>query len=402
LRSKTDISRSMRVLLAGVSTRAAAASAARAGFVVTALDAFGDFNPVPSVCVKSLPRDFGVPFSATAAARTARRIDCDTVAYLSNFENHPRAVHALASGRLLWGNPPSVLRRVRDPVLLSEALRRRGCSAPEVRRDIGAAEFDRVTADSRRWLLKPIASGGGRSVQHWDGGIGPSIRSDRQTRVRPDTYLQEFVEGTPGSVVFVAAGRRMVPLGISRQLVGEHAFGADGYRYCGNILAVNDDWDETEFVSRSCNLVRAVVEEFDLVGVNGIDFMARNGLPSAIEVNPRWCASMELVERAHEISVFGMHADACATGTLPEFDFTRSPRLSGAIGKAVVFAKRSVVVGDTRSWLEDDTVQDVPRPGERIAVGQPICTVFARGRDAETCRMALVRRAEEVYSELRR
>ena len=54
-------------------------------------------------------------------------------------------------------------------------------------------------------------------------------------------------------------------------------------------------------MSRSCDLARALVEEFDLVGVNGIDFVARDGLPYAIEVNPRWCASMELVERAHEI-----------------------------------------------------------------------------------------------------
>ena len=387
-----------RVLLAGVSTRAAAASAARAGFVVTALDAFGDFNPVPSVCVKSLPRDFGVPFSAAAAAQAARHIDCDTVAYLSNFENHPQAVHALASGRLLWGNPPSVLRRVRDPILVGEALRRRGCNAPEARRDVGGnAESEWAAPDNRTWLLKPIASGGGRSVRQWRGVIGSSVRSARPTRVPLDCYLQEFIDGTPGSIVFVAAGKRMVPLGISRQLVGERAFGARGYWYCGSILAENDDWAEAEFVGRSCNLARAVVEEFDLVGVNGIDFVARNGRPYAIEVNPRWCASMELVERAHEISVFGIHAEACATGALPEFDFTRSRRPFGAVGKAVVFATRNIVVGDTHSWLEDASVQDVPRPGERIGVGRPICTVFAHGRDAETCRMALVQCAEDVY-----
>jgi predicted ATP-grasp superfamily ATP-dependent carboligase len=39
----------------------------------------------------------------------------------------------------------------------------------------------------------------------------------------------------------------------------------------------------------------------------------------------------------------------------------------------------------------------VPRPGERIGVGQPICTVFAHGRDEKTCRSALVQRAEDVY-----
>ncbi len=45
-------------------------------------------------------------------------------------------------------------------------------------------------------------------------------------------------------------------------------------------------------------LASAVTGEFGLVGVNGIDFIVRDGIPYAIEVNPRWCASMELVERA--------------------------------------------------------------------------------------------------------
>src|ERR1700733_11602086 len=93
-----------RVLIAGVSTRAAAESAARAGFTVTAIDAFGDLDQHPSVRGLSLTRDFGVPVSAHAAARAARPIACDAVAYLSSFDNHPRAVAALAAGRTLWGD----------------------------------------------------------------------------------------------------------------------------------------------------------------------------------------------------------------------------------------------------------------------------------------------------------
>src|SRR5947199_4731047 len=95
-----------RVLVAGVSTRAAAESAARAGFVVTAIDAFGDLDQHASVRSLSLQRDFGMPFSAQAAARAARTIECDAVAYLSSFENHPKAVSMLAAGRALWGNEP--------------------------------------------------------------------------------------------------------------------------------------------------------------------------------------------------------------------------------------------------------------------------------------------------------
>ena len=98
--------------------------------MVTAIDAFADLDQHASVRSLSLRRDLGVPVSAHAAARAARSIACDAVAYGSSFENHPRAVSTLAAGRALWGNSPEVLRRVRDPRLVSEALRRRGLPVP--------------------------------------------------------------------------------------------------------------------------------------------------------------------------------------------------------------------------------------------------------------------------------
>jgi predicted ATP-grasp superfamily ATP-dependent carboligase len=93
---------------------------------------------------------------------------------------------------------------------------------------------------------------------------------------------------------------------------------------------------------------------------------------------------------------------------LPDFDFRRARRGAGAAGKAVVFARRAVTVGDTRAWLPESavggvaSVADVPHPGERIPAGRPVCTVFAVGRDAVTCHDALVRRAEQVYGDLAR
>jgi predicted ATP-grasp superfamily ATP-dependent carboligase len=68
------------------------------------------------------------------------------------------------------------------------------------------------------------------------------------------------------------------------------------------------------------------------------------------------------------------------------------------IGKAVVFARSDVVMPDTSGWLADTTVRDVPRPGQSIRRGQPVCTVFADGSTLEACHAALVSRAAEVYT----
>src|SRR5205085_10244288 len=122
--------------------------------------------------------------------------------------------------------------------------------------------------------------------------------------------------------------------------------------------------------------------------------------PYAVEINPRWSSSMELVERAYELSVFGAHADACAAGALPRFDVERARRGVPATGKAILFARTDLVVGDTRPWLEDQDVRDVPRPGSAIAAGRPVCTVFARAHDARACYDALVARAARMYAEL--
>src|SRR6187200_1722464 len=115
---------SLRVLIAGTSVRAASDSAVRAGFQVTALDAFADLDQQASVRALSMSRDFHRKATPRNMARAAREIDADAVVYVSPFENHPQSVAELARNRSLLGNPPDVLLKVRDPRLVAETLLR--------------------------------------------------------------------------------------------------------------------------------------------------------------------------------------------------------------------------------------------------------------------------------------
>jgi uncharacterized protein len=373
----------VRVLVAAISTRALAESAARAGFAVTAIDAFADADQHPSVRAISL----GERFSPDAAARTARTIASDALVYGSNFENDPDAIERLSQRRRLWGNSTAVIRRVRDPQTLSEALRDRGLAAPAIAPDQPSIPPSR-SSRAREWLVKRRASGGGHGVRRWRAGM----------RVPRNGYLQELIDGMPASIVFAAAGGRTVPLGLCRQLIGDEAFGSSAFRYCGNILTAAGEDDE--LLEPASAVARVVSDEFRLVGVNGIDLVAAGRVPYAVEVNPRWCASMELVERAYGISVFGAHAEACRDGALPLFDVSLARRGARTVGKAIVFARWDVRVNETRKWLDAADVRDVPRAGASIRAGHPVCTVFAEGRDAADCYSALVERAGRVYAML--
>src|SRR2546427_2631927 len=205
-----------RVLIAGVSTRGFAESAARAGYDVVAVDGFGDLDlraRCRQVAVARTPRG---RFSVALAVQQGRFVACDAVAYVASFENHPRAVRALAHGRPLWGNPPALLPRARDPMRALSTINHAfplTFSGPTTGEPLDV-----------RWLLKPRASGGGRGVRLYRAG----------EPVPKGWYLQQQVVGAPGSIVFVAAGGRGAPLGGSRRVGGGPRFAAGGARALGS------------------------------------------------------------------------------------------------------------------------------------------------------------------------
>ena len=379
-----------RVLLAGVSTRGFAESAARAGYDVIAVDGFGDLDLRACATEVHVVR-VGGRFRARAAVAAVRDVSCEAAVYEAGFENHPGAVRALAARRVLWGNPPAVLARARDPRRLARVVGKAGLPAPRVR-------LTRPAPGVRGgWVVKPLHSGGGDGVAVWRTGRGAPMPRR--------SYFQERIVGVTGSIVFVADGRRAVPLGLSRVLAGETAFGADGFRYCGNILGAAGDPQfpaDERLLDRATLLAQTVTRAFGLVGVNGVDFVARRGLPWAIEVNPRYTAAMELVERAYGISMFDVHVRACRH-SLPTFDLAAARRRApDAVGKAIVYARRPIALGDTRPWVLDADVRDISPPGTRFAPREPICTIFARGRDATACFAALARRAAGIYRDVGR
>lgn len=355
------------VLIVGVSTRALAESAWRAGWSCASVDAFGDLDQKERAQNLGLTRDLGQLYSASKAVAAGRRFPAAAAAYVGNLENHPAAVRRLAQGRELLGNPAATLVQARDVFALAREARRAGAGVPDTR----TGDWPRAG----KWLRKPARGGGG-------SGVRPLEPDDT---LHAGEIAQQRIPGTLASVSFAADGRRAVLLGVSEGLAGDPAFGASGFRYCGSLYPLPV---AAALADRLDALAQATTRAFGLVGVNGIDFVLAEGQPVVLELNPRYCASMELIERRGGPGIFEIHVASCR-GTLPAA--RRLPEIAETtLGKAIVWARRETVVGDTRGWLARDDVRDVPHPGERILRGRPICTVFARGRDAAECRRRLV------------
>src|SRR5262245_42825623 len=204
------------LLIAGASVRAAAFSALRAGLQPWCVDLFADADlrarcPATAISPERYPN--GLP-------EVVARGPAGPWMYTGALENHPRVVAAISKHCLLWGNAPSALRAVRDPVYVAHVCKIAGIPCPEVRGlncDLEA---------HRRWLLKPFASAGGTRIQLWTpGSMAPP----------QGCFFQEFLDGPSWSAVYVSVGDSAVVLGLSQQLIGEPWLHAKPFQYCGSI-----------------------------------------------------------------------------------------------------------------------------------------------------------------------
>ena len=379
-----------RILIIGLSTRAIAESAVQGGHPVITLDYFGDRDQRTLVENHALLRDFGLPFSADALLQASRRLDFEAVVYISNLENHPGVVEELARGRVLLGNAPAVLRQVRDWRALRAFCRRAGIPYPITL--LPGEEPD--AGPTHCWLHKPVRSGGGHGIRPWEGESLDAAH-----------ILQAYVHGLPASAAFVADGKRSVVIGLTEQLIGQDELGAQGFAWCGNILPLTMPVAEMAALLQQVEeMATRLTRHFGLRGVNGIDLVVADGpdgcpRPFLVEINPRYSASMELVERAYGVNVFSLHLEAMA-GRLPDFSLADHLQSQGAhVGKGIVYARRTVTLPETENWIEQGR-RDIPFPGERIEAGHPVCTILAEGRGRAACWNHLLASAQAVRQEI--
>ena len=372
----------MRILILGLSTRAIAESAVRGGYDVLTLDYFGDRDQRELVENYSLMRDFHLGFSSQALLEASRHLDFEAVVYNSNLENHPDVVEELAQGHVLLGNTPQTLREVRHWPTLRSFCGEAGVPFPAT---LFAGEG---LPEGGCWLRKPVRSGGGHGISFWRG-----------EPLDENHLLQEYIEGIHASAAFVADGRDCVLLGVTEQLIGREELGARGFAWCGNILPLALPLSLLDAVE---DVAAKLTRRFCLRGVNGFDFVLarREGrlIPYLVEVNPRYTASMELMEWVYGLNIFDLHV--CSfEGELPTFSLRESIHQPGFYGKGIVYAREDALMPETAGWRQKGR-RDIPFSGERIGARHPICTVLAQGESRDECWRCLLAKSDAVRGEI--
>ncbi len=364
------------IVILGASARAAAFSALRAGLEPYFGDCFGDSDLVRR-CDGEVTRRY--PWSLLSIAR---RAPAGPWIYTGGVENHARLVDRIAAGRLLLGNSARVLAAVRDPARIAAALSQRGLPSLLVKSSAAGLPRDGT------WLMKRVRSAGGIGIQFWNRSAAP-------VRRRGAHYFQQYLQGPSFAALFIAVAGRAVLLGVTEQLVGCEWTGAGPFTYCGSI-------GPAPLSARLQAQIEAIgvcfAREFSLQGLFGVDGIVAGEAFWTVEVNPRYTASVEVLERAMGISALRLHVEACWGGVLPGEEAVRqhfARRTLQWCGKAVLYVRADVTVGERfHHWLcEQNGAQDwpgaadIPHARSTIARRHPVTTLFsvAATRDELLC-----------------
>ena len=369
--------------IVGASARSAAHAALRAGIRVVTADLFADVDlvrHVPATRIAHYPADL-LPW--------LREQQVTAWMYTGALENSPRLVDDMAQVAPLWGNQGDALRAGRSPSRLAKCFNAAHLLYPDIAyRKLG------IPTDGS-WLRKPLRGSNGAGIERWTG---------QHVTSRQRVYWQRRVSGTPCAALYVASSGTSRLLGVTRQLIGEPWTGAKPFQYAGTL----GPWPATpvqhDQITRIGQTLACV---FALRGLFGVDLIIDGDRVWIIEVNPRYTAAAEVVERFSGLNPLVEHMVACGSKT----QSTAVPAATGQFyGKAILYATRDTDVTEKFfGWAIrqsgptlDATLGDIPPAGTQLRAGHPVLTVLASGESLAMVEAEIKARVDKVNLALSR
>ena len=239
-----------------------------------------------------------------------------------------------------------------------------------------------------QFILKPLQGSGGLGIFLLNNESCDELKQVDEIcqNISLENYiLQEYIEGTNVSSSVLSSHDEQKNL-INSRLITEHDLGNESYEYSGNILPLDENsfrmfnGNRTEINSDELNdemknTSEDLINEFGLIGSNGVDYILDNdGKLKIIEINPRFQGTYELVENSLGINLLDAHIKAC------EGEILEIPNPNQYSFKKIIYARKQVNIGN----LNIPNVYDIPYEGVKIEKDQPLVTLISSNKNLET------------------
>lgn len=364
------------IVVAALSARMLSQSARQAGLRPIALDLFGDRDTCRAAhwLQAGKPGSFAIDPDrlSDTLARLARRSDMLGWVAGTGFELHPNWLDRGARHLRLWGNDAATVAYVKDPRHFFGLLDALGIAHPDV-------AF--MPAGKLGWLRKQIGGCGGWHIRRCINSMSAESPATH--------YFQRERPGTPMSLLFLADGEHIAPLGFNQLMcekLPDYPFAFAGV--IGPVpLAAGPAQD---ILHAATELAR----HLGLRGLNGIDFLLHRGQVEVLEVNPRPPATVALYDTRIAGGLMRAHLAAC-DGKLAHIPMSGGP----PSGMRIVYADRHRTITPQASARMQavDWCHDLPRLGVQVGAGEPWCSVSATAADARQVDAILNQRIQTLY-----
>ena len=357
-------------LVVATSGRAIAEALKASRYSVAVIDGFADVDTcAASVTCRQVSRTaFGLDEEEArqAVLQLQGEYCLDGLLYDAALESAPGLLEGIRTCKVI-GNTTTALRRCKDPEIFFSTLDKNAVRYPDVC-------FSQVRQEHHLWLQKSSKGVGGMGITSFTGESGPD----------PSIYLQRKMEGLNFSLTFLADGVNIEVLGFNT--LWHRAYGLDKpYVYEG---AINRAELVQERKSTAFRYAALLTREFNLVGLNSIDFILSNDCVYVLEINPRIPATYELYE-TRQGHLIRAHMDACIHAKLARISGERPLR-----AHALVYAPEPVQVPARFDWPL--WTADRPHPEEIIQKHEPVCSVFAGGKNVAHVRSMIRVRMQKI------
>ncbi len=360
-----------KLCIIATSARRLAQAARAAGYLVYAVDGFGDLDTQAAseelLIEPTLASNQPDAAKAEEAINTLmRRYGAMPVVIGGGLECVPRLVANIATTWQLLGNSPGVLEAVTDVARLQHFCRLEGIQHPD------------CDTNGTVRVRKPRATSGGRTIRFATHDVDEARRLTRP-----------YHSGRSLSCVFLAHRGGAEIVGCCEHLNLQPTASAF-FRHAGALGPVSLPLKSSRELGR---IGRELGRFFGLQGMYGIDFICgTDGRPYLLEVNPRPTASIELL--ACPATVLAAHIAAC-TGSANR---PRLQRRHDCRAYAIYYAPQPICIAHDFQW--PDWCADRPADGQQIALHEPLCTVYAVASELPAARCLLEQRTKTLAARL--
>lgn len=363
-------------LVLATSGRAIAQGLKSLGYSVTVVDGFADCDTRAAATeIKKVKRtQYGLDEDEVLQAVSSLQSNTsfDGLFFDAAMESNPSLLDEI-NVNPIYGNSSQVLKASKSPNKFFLKLDQHTIPYPEI-------SFKPLSNPSENdtWLAKDAQS---------TGGVGIAPMTDTMD-FASNVYLQKKIDGINFSLTFLANGSEIAELGFNT-LWSEPLGDSMPYAYAG---AINQVKLEQKFKDTALQYTKVIVKEFGLVGLNCIDFICEDNFVYVLELNPRMPATYELYETKYG-DVMKQHIEVCESQKLPVSKI--QPLLRA---HAIVYAPIDIKIPENMSWPL--WTADRPHAQELIKKHEPVCSVFAGGKNSAQANRMIKTRKQSILAKL--